>query len=698
MSSSKPAVPEPTRIGKYEIVQKLGAGAFGTVYKATDQDLGRLVAIKTIRLEGLAASQASLDDLLARFKREAQVAAKLKHPNIVTIYEIGNAEGLSYISMEFVDGVGLDRVIAKSGKMSVERAAAIGAQVADALAYAQKHNVIHRDIKPANIMIEPGDRVKVTDFGIAKATDSVDHLTATGSLLGTPSYMSPEQARGETIDGRSDLFSLGCILYEMLAGQKAFRGDTLTAIMFKIITEEPPSLRELDPTVSDEMLRIIGKALSKAPETRYQSGRELADDLLALTRPGFVPTVRAAEVPTLPPDAPPGDVPTIASAPTVRPEATIGSAATAARPTATSSTQPAPGAPPPLPPTVLTPPTARVEPPPVAARPAARAPQPLVAPPPVRRKGAGAGLLVGLGIAAVLGLAVIAGGGWYLFGRRAATAEPSPTPGTTQVVETPSGVPSAEPVTTAPAEAEPTPGATATATVRDTAAESRPGPRVATRTATPVPPAQAVAPPPPDSSPPAGASGGDYAYLDELPPERRTGARRRRRAIPTSTSSRRRRRTGAPPARRSPRSTARAARRATRRPASGHARSSPRGRRCRSARPSAPSSTSTRPRRPSTARTARYGNPRELADAGLLRLDVPVSAEGFRRARYGFRVTAGADVLPCGCPAPGRDGAGLHGGRQRVRAPAGRVGPVSSRRGAPPRGRARPRRASPGRA
>ena len=245
--------------------------------------------------------------------------------------------------MEFVDGVGLDRVIAQSGKMSVERAAAIGAQVADALAFAHKHGVVHRDIKPANIMIEPGDHVKVTDFGIAKVTDSAEHLTVTGSLLGTPSYMSPEQARGGNIDGRSDLFSVGCILYEMLAGQKAFRGESITALLFKIITEEPPSLRELDPTVSDEMLRIIGRALSKAPETRYPSGRELADDLLALTRPGFVPTLRATDAPTLPPDAPPGDVPTIASPPTVRPEPTLGSVATAARPAASSSTQPAPG-------------------------------------------------------------------------------------------------------------------------------------------------------------------------------------------------------------------------------------------------------------------------------------------------------------------------------------------------------------------
>jgi serine/threonine protein kinase len=629
VSSSKPAVPEPTRIGKYEIVQKLGAGAFGTVYKATDQDLGRPVAIKTIRLEGLAASQASLEDLLARFKREAQVAARLKHPNIVTIYEIGNAEGLSYISMEFVDGVGLDRVIRTSGKMSVERAASIGAQVADALAYAQKHNVVHRDIKPANIMIEAGDRVKVADFGIAKVTDSVDHLTATGSLLGTPSYMSPEQAQGRKVDGRSDLFSLGCIVYEMVAGQKAFRGDNLTAIMFKIITEEPPSLRELDPTVSDEMIRIIGKALAKAPETRYQSGRELADDLLGITRPGFVPTVRAAEVHTLPPDTPPGDVPTVASAPTVRPAVTIGSAATTPRPAVTSSTQPAPGAPPPLPPTVLTPPTAHVEPPPVAARPAGRTPQPLVAPPPVRRKGAGAGLLVGLGIAAVLGLAVIAGGGWYLFGRKAATAEPSPTPGTAHA-ETPSDLPSAASGTTAPAEAEPTPGATAT--VRDTAAEPRPGARVAPPTAPPVPAARAAASQPPEVSPPAGAAGGDYAYLDQLPPETPDG-----RAAGDALAEKYR--AGG---------------------SSGY--TSTRFR----ARPPFPPGT-TMPERPAVGtllhlhqaeeafhrKNGRYANPRELADAGLLRLDVPVSTEGFRRARYGFRVTAGADsyradALPLG--------------------------------------------------
>ena len=207
------STPDPAEIaGRYEVMQRLGAGAFGTVYKAKDKILGRVLAIKTIRLEGLAAQGASLEELLDRFKREAQVSAQLKHPNIVTIYDIGDAEGLSYLAMEFIDGVGLDRVIANEGRLPVERAAMLGAQVADALDFAHRNHVVHRDVKPANIMIEPGDRVKVTDFGIAKVTDSGDHLTMTGSLLGTPSYMSPEQARGSALDGRSDLFAVGAFL------------------------------------------------------------------------------------------------------------------------------------------------------------------------------------------------------------------------------------------------------------------------------------------------------------------------------------------------------------------------------------------------------------------------------------------------------------------------------------------------------
>ena len=214
-----------------------------------------------------------------RFKREAQVSAQLKHPNIVTIYDVGEVDGTSYLAMEFIDGVGLDRAIAGAGRLTIERAAVLGAQVADALDFAHRHNVVHRDIKPANIMIEGGDRVKVTDFGIAKVTDSADHLTQTGSLLGTPSYMSPEQARGSELDGRSDLFAVGCILYEMLTGKKAFRGDSITGLIFKIITEEPPPLRAEDPDIPEEMVRIISKCLAK------QAGPALPDRARAGRRP-----------------------------------------------------------------------------------------------------------------------------------------------------------------------------------------------------------------------------------------------------------------------------------------------------------------------------------------------------------------------------------------------------------------------------
>jgi serine/threonine protein kinase len=612
VSASKPAVPEPDHIGKFQIVQKLGAGAFGTVYKAQDPELGRFVAIKTIRLEGLAASQASLDDLLARFKREAQVAAKLKHPNIVTIHEIGTLPGNSYLVMEFVDGVGLDRVIARSGKMSVERSAAIAAQVADALAYAHKHNVVHRDIKPANIMIEPGDHVKVADFGIAKVTDSVDHLTATGSLLGTPSYMSPEQAKGAAVDGRSDLFSVGCVLYEMLAGQKAFRGDSITALLFKIITEEPQPLRELDPTVSDEMIGIVTRALAKSPDARYQSGRELADALLALTRPGFLPTLRATDVPTLPPDTPPGQVPTVVTAPTAQTPGTISSQPTAARPAAPST---APTVPPPLPPTILTPSTVKATPPPSRTTPA-------VAPsarPAAPRKGGGAGLLVGLGLAAVLGIAVVGVGAWFVFGRRAPAPAPSPATAPAEAVASP--VLEAPPAA-ATGTAEPTaaPSAASTGAVSPPAAPRVP--RVAD--AAPSRPPTAVPPAPPSAGapPPAGTAGTDYSFLDEPPSEAPDG-----RAAGDALAQKYR---------------------------SGGSTGYPTTRFRQ--RPKLPQGV-TMPERPAVAtllylssvqeafhrKSGRYGSLAELSDAGLLVLDVPFNAEGFRRARYGFRVSAQAD-------------------------------------------------------
>jgi len=305
---------EPSEIaGRYQISEKLGEGAFGKVCRAKDTVLGRMVAIKTIRLEGLAAG-AQLGELMDRFRREAQVAAQLKHPNIVTIYDIGQDAGLNYIAMEYIDGQGLDALIRRSGRLPLERAVAIGVQVAEALDYAHRHGVVHRDIKPANVMLEAEDHVKVTDFGIAKPLDAGEQLTATGSLLGTPAYMSPEQARGEKLDGRSDLFSLGCILYEMVTGARAFQGDSITSLLLKIVTEEPRPLREVDPSVPDPFAALVTRALRKDREGRYASGKELARDLAALrsiTNISELETLgagRAEAVPALPtlvPSAPP---------------------------------------------------------------------------------------------------------------------------------------------------------------------------------------------------------------------------------------------------------------------------------------------------------------------------------------------------------------------------------------------------------
>ena len=465
MPQERVVLPDPSEIaGRYEVVRKLGAGAFGTVYKAKDRLLGRMVAIKTIRLDGLAASGAGLDELLARFKREAQVSAQLKHPNIVTIYDIGEFEGLSYLAMEYIEGPGLDKVIADAGHLTVERAAAIGAQIADALDYAHAHNVVHRDIKPANVMIEAGDRVKVTDFGIARAIESGEHLTVTGSLLGTPSYMSPEQARGAVVDGRSDLFSAGCILYEMLAGRKAFRGDSITALIFKIITEEPQPINEIDPTIPEPVTRVIARALSKAPETRYQTGHELAAALLAFASPGAIPTLRQVEVPTV-------------AAPTAHAPATVVQTAVARPPAPT-----------------------RVAAPSVAVQRTV----PVPAPTPAKRSS-----FAVIAVLAVLGFGFLlaAGGGvWFFLLRKPASEQATtglsatPTPLATAVV---AATEAPVPATPAPEIASATPAATPRATLVEAGRPRSNPPASASAHAGSEAPAEAVA-----------ATNEDYSFLD----------------------------------------------------------------------------------------------------------------------------------------------------------------------------------------
>jgi serine/threonine protein kinase len=530
--------PDPTEIaGRYQVIQRLGAGAFGTVYKAKDKILGRVLAIKTIRLEGLAAQGASLEELLDRFQREAQVSAQLKHPNIVTIYDIGDADGLSYLAMEFIDGVGLDRVIANEGKLTVERAAMLAAQVADALDFAHRNHVVHRDVKPANIMIEPGDRVKVTDFGIAKVTDSGDHLTMTGSLLGTPSYMSPEQARGSALDGRSDLFAVGAILYEMLAGQKAFRGDSITGLIFKIITEEPRPIEEVHPDTPPEVARIVKRALAKAPEIRYQSGRELADDLLTLTRGGVMPTLRQSDV-----DTARGASATAAA--TIHSLGTLVSGPTSGTDAPTrvaAPPPPRPGAPapppppaagpttmmPPPPPRPAAPPTTLMPPPPPPPR--AGAPLPLSSPAPSSRPAMSApvpraaapssktGMIVALvlgGGAVLLAGAVLAA--WFLVIKpRREAAQASPTPDTTILGQPPQ----TQPETTLVAESTLPSATEASYAPPDTTPNATVPPPTTLRVAEASLPPATLAPPPVTraAEPPPVADTG-FGMLDREPP------------------------------------------------------------------------------------------------------------------------------------------------------------------------------------
>jgi len=261
------------KIGRYDITGELGKGAMGVVYKATDPNIGRTVAIKTTRLD---AHGLDTEDLLRRFRNEARSAGTLNHPNIVTIYDAGEQEGVFYIAMEYIEGETLHGLLSQHRSLPVEKVIDIVRQVCAGLDYAHAHGVIHRDVKPANIMLGASGAVKVMDFGIAKAGGTV---TATGQVLGTPNYMSPEQVKGKPIDGRSDLFSVGVLLYEMLTGEKPFDGQNVTTIIYKIVSENPIPPRELDVTIHPGLSAVVTKALAKAPDERYQTGAELVADL-----------------------------------------------------------------------------------------------------------------------------------------------------------------------------------------------------------------------------------------------------------------------------------------------------------------------------------------------------------------------------------------------------------------------------------
>jgi len=264
------------KIGRYEILDEVGEGAMGKVFRARDPLIERTVAIKTVSIAQLQQEGA---DAEARFLREAQSAGRLSHPNIVTIYDVGEADGLAYIAMEYLSGATL-RDVMNRGPMPLELALDTATQMAEALAFAHEHGVIHRDIKPANVVITgQRGRIKLTDFGIAHLVNS-DH-THVGQMLGSPRYMSPEQAMGREVDGRSDIFSLGAVLYEMLTGHYAFDGDSLPTIVYRVINEAPVAASVLRPGLPAALANLLERMLSKSPEARPDA-RALVGALHAL--------------------------------------------------------------------------------------------------------------------------------------------------------------------------------------------------------------------------------------------------------------------------------------------------------------------------------------------------------------------------------------------------------------------------------
>jgi serine/threonine protein kinase len=270
--------------GRYEFIEQIGKGAFGDVYKARDSVLGRTVAVKQIPLDRLG-GQSRIEESRARFLREAQVAAQLHHPNIVTIYDVISMADMGVIIMEYVEGETLQDLLTSKKVLGFPETAHIVSQVADALEHAHEQKVVHRDIKPGNILVSPSGHVKVADFGIAKSESSAD-LTTAGSVLGTPDYMSPEQARADRLDGRSDLFSLGCIAYECLVGSKPFPANSMTEVLLRIINGRPDPIDYARRGLPSEMKAVMDRALAKDPDQRFSTGEEFARALRSIRDDG----------------------------------------------------------------------------------------------------------------------------------------------------------------------------------------------------------------------------------------------------------------------------------------------------------------------------------------------------------------------------------------------------------------------------
>ena len=509
-------------VGRYRIVKFLGAGAMGEVYLADDPQIDRRLAIKTVRLVG---RPQEIEDRKKRLLREARAAGRLLHPNVVTLFDAGEAEGMLYLAFEFVEGTDLaQRLEGGQERLSLRQVLRVVRQVADALDYAHGQGIVHRDIKPSNILLDGFGRVKVADFGIAKMAGQSTELTMAGSVMGSPQYLSPEQIRGEELDGRSDIFSLGVVLYEILSGKRPFEGETITTLVYQILHKDPPpvsELRAVPPRLEELLRRMLAKGAADRLATGGEAARELAaieaelsDETLSAPAGALEELDATRILPRRPTGATgatgavsaaaPSPLGTVPASPGTTPSLR---ASTVAASLPTASQPLAPGTPPaPASASIVMPPVAPV--PSLVSAAAARKPLPI-------------GLLIGVVLLVMVG--ALAVGGWMLWRSRQAGAEAlqtaqqqtaqqgTGTEGTTGTAATQTSVeapPAPAGVTASPSSAAPAPSVTpppvaAPSPVTPTISNAPP----------PTPPARQVVPPsaapaprtsPPASVPPAG--------------------------------------------------------------------------------------------------------------------------------------------------------------------------------------------------
>ncbi|HVS15591.1 MAG TPA: serine/threonine-protein kinase, partial [Thermoanaerobaculia bacterium] len=302
---------QPERLGRYSILGRLGAGAMGDVYLAEDPQIERRLAIKTVKVGG---SESAVAERKQRLLREAKAAGKLIHPHVVTLFDYGEDQGLVFLAFEYVEGEDLRQRLDRDPPVTVREALVLVRQTASALALAHEHAIVHRDIKPANILLTASGDAKVTDFGIAKMRDQVSDLTASGSIIGTPHYMSPEQIRGEAVDGRSDLFSLGSVLFEILHRNRPFQGESVTTVVYQILHHDPLDRGHVRADLPEPLRRLLGGMLAKDREARFADGGQVVraiDSALAelpaevLDAPTSGALLEAATVVTRPSAPPP---------------------------------------------------------------------------------------------------------------------------------------------------------------------------------------------------------------------------------------------------------------------------------------------------------------------------------------------------------------------------------------------------------